>query len=154
MTFGSKLIALSLVISGILASILTYGFVVGATSHYSMSIHVPDDNRDVLVTSYRGTVVALQTKTASDGSIISQWRVEARQFRFGDQTVDFVYSRVPLITSEKEDSNDSYNRVFSNYTFMFFKIVRSQDDVYVFNTFPRNRLHKGKIEGYLDLWDK
>jgi|GEM_PF-2459345 len=148
-----KLIGISLIASGVLVSILMYGFLVGATCQYSISIHVPDDQRDVLLTCYRGKVVALQTKTAPDGRIVSKWKVEARQLRFGDQTIYFVYSRVPLITNIKEDSNDRFNQISSAYSFLFYKMVRSNDDIYILQTFPRNYVHKGKIEGFMDFWD-
>lgn len=153
MMLGRNVIVLSLIVMGILSSVIMYGFLVGATCQYSISIHVPDDQRDVLLTCYRGKVVALQTKTASDGSIISKWKVEARQFRFGDQTVYFVYSRVPLITNTKEDSNDRFNQISSGYNFLFYNMVRDDDNIYVMQTFPRNYIHKGKIEGFMDFWD-
>lgn len=149
-----RIVGLSIVMSGILAVVLLYGFLVGATCQYSISIHVPDDERDVLLTCYRGKVVALQTKTAEDGRIISKWKVEARQLRFGDQTIYFVYSRIPLVTGQNQDSNDRFNQISSGYNFLFYKIIRSnEDDVYIFQNFPRNYVHKGRIEGFIDLWD-
>ncbi|RTZ17899.1 hypothetical protein EJ063_03680 [Vibrio aquaticus] len=152
MALGRKLIVLSLIVTGILSSVVMYGFLVGATCQYSISLHVPEDKRDVSLTCYRGKVVALQTKTASDGRIISKWKVEARQFRFGNQAVYFVYSRVPLITNTKEDSNDRFNQISSGYTFLFYHIVRENDGIYLLQTFPHNYIHKGKIEGFMDFW--
>jgi hypothetical protein len=99
-------------------------------------------------------VVALQTKTAEDGHIVSKWKVEARQLRFGEQTVYFVYSRVPLITEDIENnSNDRFNQISSGYNFLFYKMVRVEDEIFIFQNFPRSFVHKGKVEGFLDFWD-
>jgi hypothetical protein len=152
--WARKIIFLSLITSGLLAVTLLYGFLVGSTCQYSISIYVPDDDRDVLLTCYRGKVVALQTKRADDGHIISKWRVEARQLRFGQQTVYFVYSRTPLVTGvHHDDSNDRFNQISSGYNFLFYKIIRVDNEALIFQNFPRNYVHKAKIEGFLDFWD-
>jgi len=152
--WAKRVIFASLISSGLLAVVLLYGFLAGASCQYSVSIHVADDDRDTLLTCYRGKVVALQTKAADDGHIVSKWKVEARQLRFGDQTVYFVYSRVPLVTGEIEDnSNDRFNQISSGYNFLFYRMVRVEDEIFIFQNFPRRFVHKGKVEGFLDFWD-
>ena len=88
-----KLVPISFITVGALFLILTYAFLNGSTCQYSINLHVPDDERDVFMTCYRGKVVALQTKQDQQGNFLSKWKVEARQLRIGEQTVYFVYSR-------------------------------------------------------------
>ncbi|MFC5077882.1 hypothetical protein VTH8203_03941 [Vibrio thalassae] len=147
------IITAALLLSAALVFLILYGFVAGSTCQYSISLHVPDDERDVFMTCYRGKVVALQTKVAQDKEIISKWKVEARQLRYGDQTIYFVYTRTPLITDHKQDSNNRFNQISAAYKFLFYKMIRSGDEVYIFQNFPRNYIHKGKIEGSIDFWD-
>ncbi len=147
------IITAALLLSAALVFLTLYGFVAGSTCQYSISLHVPDDERDVFMTCYRGKVVALQSKVDKYDKIVSKWKVEAQQLRFGDQTIYFVYSRVPLITDDKQDTNDRFNQISSAYNLLFYKMIRAKEDIYIFQTFPRSYIHKGKIEGFIDLWD-
>ncbi|NOH63362.1 hypothetical protein [Vibrio sp. RE88] len=148
-----KLVPISFLTVGALFLILTYAFLNGSTCQYSINLHVPDDERDVFMTCYRGKVVALQTKQDQQGNFLSKWKVEARQLRIGEQTVYFVYSRTKLIDDNQEDSNDHFNQISSGYRFLFYRLIRQGNDIYIFQSFPRFYIHKGQIEGKLDIWE-
>jgi len=151
---AKRMTLLTVVVLGLFASIATYAFLNGSSCQYSMTLHVPDDDRDVFLTCYRGKVVALQTKQDDKGEFLSKWKVEARQLRLGEQTIYFVYSRKLLVDDNKQDENDHFNQISSGYKFLFYRLVRDGDDIYVFQSFPRYYVHKGTILGTLDIWEK
>lgn len=137
-----------------LALFVAYGFFNGSTCQYSMSLHVPDDDRDLFLTCYRGKVVALQTKQNQQGEIVSKWKVEARQLKIGQQAIYFVYSRTPLISNNQVDENDRFNQISAGYKFLFYRLIRQGEHLYVFQAFPRHFVHNAKISGRLDMWDQ
>ncbi|NPD10349.1 hypothetical protein HLM86_016570 [Vibrio ostreicida] len=146
-------IYVSLLSFSVLILISTYSFLNGSTCNYSIDLHVPDDERDVLLTCYRGKVVVLESQQDEQGKLISKWKIEARQLRIGDQMIYFVYSRIPLINSSEYNATDRFNQISSGYRFLFYRFVRQGNDLYIFQAFPRYFVHKGKIEGKLGLWD-
>lgn len=134
-------------------SLLAYAFLNGASCRYSISLYIPDEERNVFMTCYRGKVVALQTNENEQGRLLSKWRVEARHLRLGSQSVYFVYSRVPVTENLYYDANDRFNEISSGYKFLFYRIHRQENKVYIFQTFPRYYVHEGEIDGVLDIWD-
>ncbi|CAK4076563.1 hypothetical protein [Vibrio sp. 16] len=137
-----------------LLALFLFAFLNGSSCRYTVSLSVPDDDRDVFMTCYRGKVVALQTQKNAQGTLLSKWKVEARYFRFGDQSIYFVYSRTPLIENHQDSGNDRFNDISSGYKFLFYKMSRQEELVYIFQTFPRYYVHQGNIDGVLDIWDR
>lgn len=134
-------------------SILTYALLNGSSCRYSISLYVPDDERNVFMTCYRGKVVALQTSQDKQGRLLSKWRVEARHLRLGTQSVYFVYSRIPIAENLHIDPNDRFNEISLGYKFLFYRMHRQDNKVYIFQMFPRYYVHEGEIDGVLDVWD-
>lgn len=147
------LFKISIFIIAILGLFMTYGVLNGASCQYTISMHIDNGNRDMFMTCYRGKVVAILSKSDEDGSILSKWQLNANQLRFGNQSIFVIQSRIPLIEGKRNDENDLFNQLSSGYSLMFYYIQRNKDNVYLFYTFPRYAIHKGKIEGRLDLWD-
>jgi hypothetical protein len=151
---SKRIIGISMAITGMFVLIVLYAFLNGSSCRYSMSLFVADDDRDVFMTCYRGKVVALQTHHNAQGELLSKWKVEARHLRLGDQSVYFVYSRTSVIEDHQLDANDRFNEISSGYKFLFYKMQRKEKDIYIFQSFPRYFVHKGSIDGVLDIWDR
>lgn len=132
--------------------ILAYSFINGATCRYSIQFQT--DERDTLMTCYRGKVVAMHSKQSENGEFLSKWMVEARQFKLGNQIVHFIYSRHAIVDDHLEDSNDNFNHLTSGYWVLFYNAKRHGDTVYWFKNFTRYNVLKGSINGKLDYWDK
>jgi len=53
----------------------------------------------------------------------------------------------------EDNSNDRFNQISSGYNFLFYRMVRVENEIFIFQNFPRRFVHKGKVEGFLDFWD-
>ena len=145
------LIGISLTLSLLLIATIAVAFLNGTTCRYSLDIE--DNGRNTFLTCFRGKIVALHSQHDEEGKLLSKWKVEARQFRLGQQQIFFVYSRKAVFDDMKEDPNDHFNRISSGYRFLFYKFIRDGDDVYILENFPNFEVHKGTLKGKLDLWD-
>lgn len=146
------LIIAAILLSVSIISLTVIGFLNGTTCRYSLNIK--DNGRDTFLTCFRGKVIALHSQHDQAGNLLSKWKVEARQFRLGQQQIYFVYSREAVVDDTREDSNDHFNRISSGYRFLFYKFIRDKDDVYILENFPNFNIHKGTLKGKLDLWDE
>lgn len=144
--------SLALLLTVCIILTILYSFINGATCRYS--INFKTDERDTFMTCYRGKVVAMHSKQSEHGDLLSKWKVEARQFKLGDQVIHFIYRRDPIVDDRLQDSNDHFNHVTSGYRVLFYNSKRHGDKVYLFKNFPRYNVHVGTINGKLDYWDQ
>lgn len=142
---------IALVLTLLFFTLYFYAFLNGSSCNYSMNIN--NEMKNTFLTCYRGKVVALHVKKDSEGNYLSQWKVEARQFKFSSQVIYFVYSRELIIDDNIEDSNDLYNKVSSGYRFLFYNTIRKGNKIYIFQTFPEVSVIEAKINGFMDFWE-
>lgn len=145
------LIGAAILLSVSIMVVTISAFLNGTTCRYSLN--VKDNGRDTFLTCSRGKVIVLHSLHDKSGNLLSKWKVEARQFRLGQQQIFFVYSREAVIDDSKEDSNDNFNRISSGHRLLFYKFIRNKDDVYILENFPNFNIHKGTLKGKLNLWD-
>lgn len=138
------------ILSVIMIILISFSFINGTTCKYTLSINTTE--RETFLTCYRGKVVALHSNI--NGDLVSEWKVEARQFIFLDQLIYFVYSREMIVDDRNEGPNDKFNRISSGYRFLFYRYEREGDDIMLMQEFPEQTIIFGKITGRLSYFQK
>lgn len=146
-----RLFSISISLLILVSSFLAYGVVNGAGCGYQITNIKPDIGRETYLTCYRGKFVALHYHFDELNKLMSTWKVEGRQFAYGKQIIYFVYTRERVQGGDIENATDRYNRMSQAYRMLFYHFERDDNTIYIFQSFPQDKLIVGNIKGRLTL---
>ncbi|HFQ4838932.1 TPA: hypothetical protein ACGU2D_003276 [Vibrio vulnificus] len=93
-------------------------------------------------------MVGIHHDASNKGSI---WRVEARQFSYGNQVIFLIYNRKRISHNKERGEIDWYNETASAFNILFYLFKIHGDKVYIFEKFPHEEIYVAEINGHISL---
>ncbi|WP_394247016.1 hypothetical protein [Vibrio profundi] len=132
-------------------AVFLYGTFGGYVSNFKIVLNIEEENRSAEIVAHRGIVTGLHVQYNEDGTVLSEWRIHARQLMFGHQWIRLWETRELIYGGQSDDYVSRENLLSQSLSIRFGRIDRVGDTIYLWENYPVPTLYKGQVEGTINL---